>query len=299
VDDRPKGNPIMTIVVTGATGHLGRLVVESLLERGVAPHDIRAAGRTAAKLTGLAARGVQTAVIDFEKPETLVPAFQGADALLLVSGSEVGKRLPQHTNAIDAAVKAGVGRIVYTSAPHADDTGLVLAPEHAATERLLTESGLPVTVLRNNWYTENYAGQVDTAAASGAIVASTGDGRVASATRKDYAEAAAVVLSTPGHDGAVYELSGDTAWSFSDLAATIGDIVGREVEFRGVTPDEHRAILLGAGLDEATAGFVVALDGNIRDGALADATTTLSELIGRPSTSLADGLREAREDVAA
>jgi NAD(P)H dehydrogenase (quinone) len=289
----------MTIVVTGATGQLGRLVVESLIELGIAPENIRAAGRTEDKLAGLAALGVQTAIIDFEKPETLVPAFRGADALLLVSGSEVGKRLPQHANAIDAAVKAGVGRIVYTSASHADDTDLVLAPEHAATERLLAESGLPVTVLRNNWYTENYAGQIDTAAASGAIVASTGDGRVASATRKDYAEAAAVVLSTPGHDGAVYELSGDEAWSFSDLAETISGIVGREVEFRAVSPDEHRAILIEAGLDEGTAGFVVTLDGNIRDGALADATTTLSELIGRPSTSLADGLREAREDVAA
>jgi NAD(P)H dehydrogenase (quinone) len=289
----------MTIVVTGATGQLGRLVVEALIERGVAPENIRAAGRTEEKLAGLAALGVQTAVIDFEKPETLVPAFLRADALLLVSGSEVGRRLPQHANAIDAAVKAGVGRIVYTSASHADDTELVLAPEHAATEQLLAESGLPVTVLRNNWYTENYAGQIDTAAASGAIVASTGDGRVASATRKDYAEAAAVVLSTTGHAGAVYELSGDEAWSFSDLAETIGGIVGREVEYRAVTPDEHRAILIGAGLDEGTAGFVVALDGNIRNGALADATTTLSELIGRPSTSLADGLREARQDVAA
>ena len=158
----------MTIVVTGASGHLGRLVVESLLERGVAPADIRALGRSEQKLAELAARGVQTAAIDFDEPETLAPAFEGAEALLLVSGSEVGKRIPQHTNAIDAAVKAGVGRIVYTSAPHATDTSLVLAPDHAATEKLLAESGLPVTILRNNWYTENYAGLIDTAAETGA-----------------------------------------------------------------------------------------------------------------------------------
>jgi NAD(P)H dehydrogenase (quinone) len=289
----------MTIVVTGASGHLGRLVVESLLEKGVAPADIRALGRSAQKLEGLAARGVQTATIDFDQPETLAPAFEGADALLLVSASEPGNRVGQHKNAIDAAVEAGVGRIVYTSAPHADDTALVLAPEHKATEELLAASGLPVTILRNNWYTENYVGQIDTAEQTGEIVASVGDGRVASTTRKDYAEAAAVVLTTPGHEGAVYELSGDSAWNFDELASALGTILGKEVAYRALTPDEHTAILLGAGLDEGTAGFVVALDGNIRDGALADAAGTLSELIGRPTTSLLDGLKESREAVAA
>jgi NAD(P)H dehydrogenase (quinone) len=297
VTDRKE--PTMTIVVTGASGHLGRLVVESLLERGVDPAEIRALGRSEEKLAPLATRGVQTAAIDFEKPDTLTPAFEGADALLLVSGSEVGKRFPQHANAIDAAVKAGVGRIVYTSAPHATDTSLVLAPEHAATEKLLADSGLPVTILRNNWYTENYVGQIDTASATGAIVASVGDGRVASATRKDYAEAAAVVLTTPGHEGAVYELAGDLAWTFDDLATAIGSILGREIDYRAVSPEEHTSILIDAGLDEATAGFVVALDGNIREGALADAPGTLSELIGRPTTTLVDGLNGAREAVAA
>jgi NAD(P)H dehydrogenase (quinone) len=284
----------MTIVVTGATGHLGRLTVDALLDRGVPAADIRALGRSAERLAPLAARGVQTAVIDFEKPETLDAAFAGADALLLVSGSEVGQRIPQHRNAIDAAVRAGVGRLVYTSAPHADDTDLVLAPEHAETERLLADSGLPVTVLRNNWYTENYTGQVDIAAATGELVGSAASGRVASASRKDYAEAAAVVLTTDGHDGAVYELAGDVAWTFDDLATAIGELLGRPVAYRSVTPEEHGAALREAGLDEGTAGFVVALDGNIRDGALADAPGTLSELIGRPTTPLAAGLAESR-----
>lgn len=284
----------MTIVVTGATGHLGRLTVDALLDRGVPAADIRALGRSAERLTPLAARGVQTAVIDFGKPETLDAAFAGADALLLVSGSEVGQRIPQHRNAIDAAVRAGVGRIVYTSAPHADDTDLVLAPEHAETEKLLAASGLPVTVLRNNWYTENYVGQLDVASATGELVGSAATGRVASASRKDYAEAAAVVLTTDGHDGAVYELAGDVAWTFDDLAAAIGELLGRPVAYRSVTPEEHGAALREAGLDEGTAGFVVALDGNIRDGALADATGTLSELIGRPTTPLAAGLAESR-----
>ncbi|WP_348788249.1 SDR family oxidoreductase [Leifsonia sp. NPDC080035] len=289
----------MTIVVTGATGHLGRLTVDALLERGVPAAEIRAAGRSAERLAPFAARGVQTAVIDFEKPETLDAAFADASALLLVSGSEVGKRVEQHRNAIEAAARAGVGRLVYTSAPRATDTDLVLAPEHAETERILAASGLPVTILRNNWYTENYAGQVDTAAASGELVGSAGEGRVASASRKDYAEAAAEVLVGDGHEGAVYELSGDVAWTFDDLAAAIGDLLGREVSYRSVSPEEHARILTAAGLDEGTAGFVVALDGNIREGALAEATPTLSELIGRPTTPLAQGLAEARERDAA
>lgn len=285
----------MTIVVTGATGHLGRLVLDNLIERGVDPAEIRAAGRNAEKLAELSSR-VQTAVIDFEDPATLVPAFTGADALLLVSGSEVGKRMPQHTNAIDAAVAAGVGRVVYTSAPHADTTELAVAPEHKATEELLTASGLPVTFLRNNWYTENYVGPLEQARETGTVVASVGDGRIASATRNDYAEAAAVVLTTPGHEDKVYELAGDVAWSFYDLAAAFSEIIGSEVVYTPIEPEEYARILTGAGLDEGTVAFVVALDQATRNGALADVTGDLSRLIGRPTTSLVDGLRAAQEE---
>jgi len=286
----------MTIVVTGATGHLGRLVIDNLIERGVDPAEIRAAGRNAEKLAELSSRGVQTAVIDFEDPATLVPAFTGADALLLVSGSEVGKRMPQHTNAIDAAVAAGVGRVVYTSAPHADTTELAVAPEHKATEELLPASGLPVTFLRNNWYTENYVGPLEQARETGTVVASVGDGRIASATRNDYAEAAAVVLTTPGHEGKVYELAGDVAWSFYDLAAAFSEIIGSEVVYTPIEPEEYARILTGAGLDEGTVAFVVALDQATRNGALADVTGDLSRLIGRPTTSLVDGLRAVQEE---
>jgi NAD(P)H dehydrogenase (quinone) len=283
----------MTIVVTGATGQLGRLVIDNLIARGVDPASIRATGRNVQKLEELASRGVQTAVIDFEEPATLAPAFEGADALLLVSGSEVGKRMPQHTNAIDAAVAAGVGRIVYTSAPHADTTGLPVAPEHKATEALLADSGIPVTLLRNNWYTENYVGPLEQARETGTVVASVGDGRVASATRNDYADAAAVVLSTPGHEGKVYELSGDVAWTFYDLAEAFSEIIGSKVVYTPIEPDEYARILTAAGLDDGTAGFVVALDQGIRNGDLADVTGDLSALIGRPTTSLVDGLRAA------
>ncbi len=283
----------MTIVVTGATGKLGRLVVENLIARGVEPSAIRAVGRNAQKVAGLAELGVETEVIDLEDPTTLGTAFARADALLLVSGSEVGKRLPQHTNAIEAAVAAGVGRIVYTSAPHADTTELAVAPEHKATEELLRASGLPVTFLRNNWYTENYVGPLEQARHTGTVVASVGGGRVASATRNDYADAAAVVLSTSGHEGKVYELAGDIAWSFDDLAAVFSEIIGSKVVYTPIEPDAYVRVLTESGLDEGTAGFVVALDQNIRNGALEDVTGDLSALIGRPATSLVDGLRAA------
>jgi len=283
----------MTIIVTGATGQLGRLVIDNLIARGVDPAEIRAAGRSAERLALLASRGVQTVVIDFEDPATLVPAFAGADALLLVSGSEVGKRMPQHTNAIDAAVAAGVGRIVYTSAPHADTTELPIAPEHKATEALLAASGIPVTILRNNWYTDNYVEPLVQARETGTVVASVGDGRIASATRNDYADAAAVVLTTPGHEGKIYELGGDVAWSFDDLAVAFSEIIGSKVVYTPIEPEEYARILRGAGLDEGTAGFVVALDQSIRNGALAEVTGDLSGLIGRPTTSLVDGLRAA------
>jgi len=281
----------MSIVVTGATGQLGRLIVEHLLNRGVAPAEITAVGRNTGRLAELAASGVGTAVIDYTDPASLEAAFAGADMLMLVSGSEVGQRVAQHTNAITAAVAAGVGRIVYTSAPKADTSALILAPEHKATEEALHASGIPVTILRNGWYTENYASAVQQARENGVYLTSAGEGRVASASRTDYAEAAAVVLSTPGHENVTYELAGDVAWTGTDMAAALAEVVGSPVVFTSVTPEEHSAILTGAGLDGGTVGFVVALDGNTRDGLLAGGTNDLATLIGRPTTPLIDGLR--------
>jgi NAD(P)H dehydrogenase (quinone) len=283
----------MTIVVTGATGPFGRHVIETLLERGIDPARIVAAGRSVEKLDNLADRGVVIRRIDFDDPATLQPAFEGAEALLLVSGSEVGRRVPQHTNAIDAAVAAGVGGIVYTSAPHADTSDLVLAPEHKATEEAIRASGLPFTILRNGWYTENYVSTLEQARTSGMIIGSAGDGRVASASRADYAEAAAVALLDDEHAGRTYELTGDVAWTFYDLAAAIGSIIDREVEYTPLSPEEHKAALTASGLDEGTAEFVVALDGNIRDGLLGEVNGELSALIGRATTPLVDGLRAA------
>ncbi|MBG6237255.1 NAD(P)H dehydrogenase (quinone) [Mycetocola sp. CAN_C7] len=288
----------MSFVVTGATGSLGRLIIDHLLTRGADPASIVGVGRNADRLAELAATGIRTAVVDYADRSTLDAAFAGASTLMLVSGSEVGQRVEQHSNAIDAATAAGISRIVYTSAPHADATALILAPEHKATEELLRGSGTPFTILRNNWYTENYLETVEQARATGVYLASTGEGRVASASRTDYAEAAAAVLLENGHENTVYELSGDVAWDGTEFAAALSVITGRNVIYTPVSPEEHTTVLLEAGLDEGTAGFVVALDENIRDGLLAETSGDLSRLIGRPTTPLVAGLAVGRRATA-
>lgn len=281
----------MTLLVTGATGHLGRLVIDSLLARGAQPDEIVAGVRDPAKAVDLADRGIRTAVVDYDRPETVTAALSDVDAVLLISGSEVGRRVEQHRAVIDAAAAAGVSKLVYTSAPKATTSDLVLAPEHKATEELIAASGIPSVILRNNWYTENYADTLAQARATGGFAASVGDGRVASASRRDFAEAAAVVLLEEGHDGAVYELGGDVAWDYDDLAAALSEVIGTPVEYRRVTAAEQIAALEGVGLDAGTAGFVAALDAGIAAGALADTDGTLGRLIGRPTTPLVEGLR--------
>lgn len=276
----------MSYVVTGATGQLGRLVVESLLARGTDPAEVVATGRSVDRLADLAARGVRVERLDFDAVPDAVDWLGAGDVLLLVSGSEVGSRVPQHTAVVELAQRAGVARIVYTSAPSADDTPLVLAPEHAATEQVIRASGLPFTVLRNGWYTENYVPSFERARETGVVAGNTGDGRVASAPRADFAEAAAVVLTTDGHEGATYELSGDTAWTFDELAETFADVLGADISYQRLTPEQHRQALLDAGLDEGTAGFVVALDQNIADGLVAVTSGELATLLGRPTVPL-------------
>jgi len=287
----------MTLVVTGATGQLGRLVVDSLLASGTPPAEITATGRTPEKLAQLAALGVRTAQASFDEPAALEAAFAGADTVLLISGNEVGERVRQHTNAIEAAVKAGVGRIVYTSILGGDADTLVLAPEHVATEQALLASGLTYTILRNGWYNENYAQALVQAAQTGEVIGNVGHGRVASASRRDYAEAAAAVLTGSGHEGKTYELSGDTAWDHQEFAAILTQVIGREVVYIDLSREEHLAALIGAGLDEGTAGFLTALDAGIRDGALELVTGDLSRLIGHPTTPLAETLRELAQPV--
>ncbi|TDL42736.1 SDR family oxidoreductase [Kocuria rosea] len=284
----------MSIVITGATGRLGRHVISSLLRLDVQLPDLVAAGRDEGKLGALRELGLATVRADYTEPATLDQAFAGADTVLLISSSEVGIRVPQHRNAVDAAVRAGVSRLVYTSALGADRGKLLLADEHLATEEAIAASGLPFTILRNGWYTENFEPALRHAETTGVVLASAGDGRVASATREDYAEAIAAVLAQDGHAGQTYELSGDVAWSFDELAAALTEVLDREVVYRRLTPEQHLAELERTGVDESTARFLVALDANIEDGALDLVTGDLSRLLGRRTTALVDALRAMR-----
>lgn len=282
----------MTIAVTGATGQLGALVVHDLV-RTVDPASVVAVVRDPAKAAGLAGQGVQVRSATYADPAALAAAFAGVDDLLFISSSEVGQRIDQHRAVVDAAVAAGVGRIVYTSAPRATTSHLVLAPEHKFTEEYLAAAGLPTTILRNNWYTENYLGQIEIARTTGTLVAAAGAGRVASASRADFAAAAVAVLTQDGHAGRVYELGGDHAWDHDDLAAALAEIVGAPVRYRAVDGPTLIGILQQSGMDEGTAGFVARLDGDIAAGALGEVTGELSTLIGRPTTPLLEGLRAA------
>lgn len=281
-----------TYAVTGATGHLGALAIEALLEREVPARDLFAVARTPGKAADLAARGITVRAGDYSKPETLPTALAGVDVLLLVSSSEMGQRAEQHAAVIEAAKAAGVGRIVYTSLTRADTSRIVLAPEHNATEQLLRKSGLAFTILRNNWYTENYTDQIADYLTRGAIVGAVADGRIAAATRADYAAAAAVVMTEDGHSGTTYELAG-TPFTLKELAAEITEISGTSVEYQDVSVAELVDILKGAGLDDGTAGYVAALDEAAARGDLDIDSNDLARLIGRPSTPLADAVHAA------
>jgi NAD(P)H dehydrogenase (quinone) len=282
-----------TYAVTGATGHLGRLVVEELLARGVPANDVVAVVRTPGKAEELAQRGVQVREGDYSRPETLPAALAGVQRLLLVSGSEVGRRIPQHQAVIEAAKAAGVQRIAYTSILKADDTTNPLAGEHLATEQALRTASVPFVVLRNGWYTENYTGQLDQYLARGEVVGATGGGRISAAPRADYAAAAAAALMAEDADHAVYELGGP-AFTFDDLAAAISEVTGTTVEHRDVPVEQLAAELQEAGLDPGTAGFLAALDASIAHGDLQTDSDDLPRLLGRPATPLTPAISAAR-----
>jgi NAD(P)H dehydrogenase (quinone) len=283
----------MTIVITGATGQLGRLVVEALLDHNVPAGQIVATGRNLAKVADLADRGVQVRQVDYSDPESLRQAFSGAEKVLLISGSEVGRRLEQHRNAIMAAKDAGVGLIAYTSIANAGSTGMQLAAEHKATEEALVASGVPFALLRNGWYLENYTDQLGTFLEHGAVLGSAGDGRVSAATRADYARAAAAVLLRDGQAGKVYELGGDTAFTLSELAAEVGAAAGQPVTYRDLPVGQYTEVLVGAGLPAGYAAILADSDLGIARGELLVTSGDLSALIGRPTTTLREAVRAA------
>lgn len=283
----------MSILVTAASGQLGRLVLDALLERGVAASDIVAGARTPSKLADAAARGIRVVELDYDQPATIAAALEGVDAVLLISGSAPGARFVGHRNVIDAVAAAGVAKLVYTSAPQATTFDYALGADHKATEEYIAERGIPAVIVRNDWYHENYVGDVAGARETGTIAAAVGDARVASASRADYAAGAAAVLVEDGHLGQVYELAGDVAWTYDDLAAAASEVLGRDVVYQRQTLEEKAAQLASFGLDEGTVGFVVGLEDAIARGVLANTDGTLSRLIGRPTTPLVEGLRAA------
>ena len=273
----------MRIAITGATGQLGRLVIAKL-KAVVSADQIVAVVRDPAKAADL---GVEVRQADYTQPAALETALAGVDSLLLISSSEVGQRTPQHRNVLEAARKAGVKRIAYTSVLHADNSPMSLAVEHRETEALLKESGLAYTILRNGWYTENYAGAVPGALAGGALVGSAGDGKISSATREDFAEAAVAVLTGEGHEGKTYELAGDEAYTLTELAAEVSRQTGKNIPYKDLPVTEYAGVLAGFGIPEGFALALAGFDADAAQGALYDDSRQLSSLIGRPTTPLA------------
>lgn len=280
------------IVITGASGQLGRLVIEALLNK-LPAGEIVAAVRHPEKVADLAARGVQVRQADYDQPASLTAAFKGADKLLLISASEVGRRMPQHRAVIEAAKAAGVGLLAYTSILHADSSPLPLAAEHQETESLIRASGLPAVILRNGWYTENYTAGIPTALQYGVVLGSAAQGRIASAARADYAESAAAVLTRDDQAGRIYELAGDESYTLGELADEIARQSGQAVTYQDLPESEFKSALLGAGLPDFLVTLLAESDVGASKGGLFDDGRQLSALIGRPTTPMAELVRLA------
>ncbi|MEV0295590.1 SDR family oxidoreductase [Nocardia sp. NPDC050710] len=280
----------MTVAVTGASGQLGRLVVEELLRAGVTPVAIV---RDPEKVADLAARGVDVRPADYDDAAALDRALSGVDRVLLISGTEFGARVTQHTNVIRAAERAGVELLAYTSIPKADQNSMILAQEHRGTEAALAESTVPHVLLRNGWYWENYLGGLAHAIESGVLHGAAGAGRVAGASRADYAAAAAAVLTTDGHAGAVYELGGDERLTYAELAQVISEAAGKQVRYEDLSEAQYAAVLEGAGLPGPYAAALADSDTGIVAGLLDVDSGDLQKLIGRSSTPAAEVFRAA------
>ena len=278
------------IAITGATGQLGQHVIESLLKT-VPASQIVAIVRNPAKATALSQQGITVRQADYSDEAAFTTALQGIDKLLLISSSEVGQRAPQHRNVINAAKAAHVKFIAYTSLLHADTSPLGLADEHIATEKMLAESGIAYALLRNGWYTENYLASAPAALEHGVFIGAAGEGKIASATRADYAAAAARVISEEGHAGKTYELAGDAGWTLSQLAAELAKQSGKKVVYQNLSEADFAAALKGFGLPAGLAEMLADSDFGASKGGLFDDSHTLSKLIGRPTTSLADSVK--------
>jgi NAD(P)H dehydrogenase (quinone) len=279
------------ILVTGASGQLGRLVIDSLLEK-TAASNIVAAVRSPEKVADLAEKGVQVRQANYTDQDSLVAAMQGVKKVLLISSSEVGQRAEQHQNVINTAKQADVALIAYTSILKADTSPLILVQEHVATEKMLADSGVPHVLLRNGWYSENYTMSVEAALEHG-VVGCAGDGKLSTASRVDYAEAAATVLLQDGQAGKVYELAGDNAFTLSEYAEAISKVTGKTVSYQNVPEAEYTKILVGVGLPEGFAAVLADSEAGAAKGGLFSDSKALSALIGRPTTSIEDSIKAA------
>ncbi|MFI6896827.1 NAD(P)H-binding protein [Streptomyces sp. NPDC050256] len=282
----------MSIVITGASGHLGRLIVDQLLAAGTPPEQIVATGRDAGKLADLARNRVTVRRADFADPDTLDDAFAGADTMVLVSTTTVNERFDNARNAIDAAHRAGVSRIVYTSILNASTAQMTLADAHRRTEEFLRDSGSPFVILRNGWYLENYTDQLPMISQYHALLGSAHDGRVSAAGRRDLAAAAAAVLTQDGHLGATYELGG-TPFTLTELAATFSDVLGTHIAYRDMSVADYTATLTGAGLPPEMAAAVADADAGLARGELFTESDDLVRLIGRPALTAREAVRNA------
>lgn len=278
--------------ITGSNGELGKLVIQRLLAK-LEADQVVATVRDPKAGAALSVQGVTVRQADYDKPETLATAFVGVDKLLLISSSEVGKRGPQHRAVIDAAKRSGVKLIVYTSVLHADRSPMDLAAEHRDTEAALAGSGVPFAVLRNGWYNDNHLAGVPAALRHKALLGSAKDGRISSAARADYADAAVAVLTADGQEGRVYELAGDDAWSLHDLAAEIGRQTGQAIIYQDMPEEAYAGVLKQTGMPDPLAELYANSDAGASKGALFDDGRTLSGLIGRPTTPIARSLSEA------
>lgn len=286
----------MSYVVTGATGHLGGLIVDGLLAAGVPAGEVAAVVRNEGKAARLRDVGVEIRVADYDDTEALRTAFRAGDRVVFVSGSDLERRAAQHRNVVAAAREAGVALLAYTGILGGPEADLLLATDHKATEQAILDSELPYTFLRNGWYHEVYTETIPQILERGAVIASAGEGRVATAARADYAAAAVAVLTGEGHEGKAYELCGDTAWSFAEFAAELSKQTGREIPYRALTAAEHKEVFVGAGLPGPVADVLVDIDRAIERGLLVRTTGDLARLIGRPPTSLADAIATALKD---
>ena len=280
----------MKIAITGATGQLGHYVIQALLTKTDA-QNIVALVRDLNKDQHLKAQGVELRHFDYDQTETLAPALEGIDKLLLISANEIGRRTPQHQVVIQAAQQSKVPYIAYTSLLNADTSALGLSQEHRETEALIKESGLAYTFLRNNWYTENYLAGLSHAIESGTLYGAANDGKISSASRIDYAEAAATVLVSDTHENRIYELAGSTAFTLQDLADAISEVSGQAVQYKNLTSEQYHQGLVQAGLPTGLVDVIVDADVKTQTGAMFSDSKDLEKLIRRKTTSIQEEIK--------